>query len=224
MKNRAALPNKHRPNGEYRKLNLGLDVPSQFFDDLQSIDSGLYLVWHPYQVMWESIIQNTYTGKAEFPRHRNQIKFGQVCFGTPVMTPEPVPENKWHIWRLSEHGWSHIMPLAYSSRDYLRQVARELYSQTKGIERVGVRNYNTDMRDKSKQIKDEDIKRQSEVLNDTHKANKGFWNAAAENFARGHVAPTNPMKETISSYKGQSNKTKRVRPLRDEDVLELPNG
>ena len=38
-----------------------------------------------------------------------------------------------------------------------------------------------------------------------------------ENFDRGVVAPTNPEKETIVSYGGQTNRSKIVRPLDDEE-------
>ena len=39
-----------------------------------------------------------------------------------------------------------------------------------------------------------------------------------ENFEFGRTAPTNPTKDIIMSYRGQTNKSKIIRPLNDKDV------
>jgi hypothetical protein len=62
-----------------------------------------------------------------------------------------------------------------------------------------------------KQAKSQDL------WKEVNKANSKLMKSAAENFASGVTAPTNPEREIIASFRGQSNKTKIVRPLTDKE-------
>ena len=59
-------------------------------------------------------------------------------------------------------------------------------------------------------------KRAEDRFDDAHDENAWLVRKAMDNLDRGVTAPTNPKKETIASYKGQTNKSRTVRPLDDE--------
>ena len=62
-----------------------------------------------------------------------------------------------------------------------------------------------------------------DLMNEIGKANSGMFGRAAENMARGLTAPTAPTKEIITSFSGQTNHSKIVRPITDrEGGLILP--
>ena len=95
------LPEKSRPRGlHHKRFTAGVDLPSWFSDNLKSIDRNLYLVWHPFRVIYDDII-NQYEGALDDPRFCIHLEHGQENWGF-VMTDgngAPIPECKWHVWR-----------------------------------------------------------------------------------------------------------------------------
>lgn len=223
-----SLPEIFRPRGvRYKKLRLGLDVPSYFYDELKAIDRHLYLVWHPYVVMYEGIIQNDYEGDPENPRHKIHYSHGELCFGTVPLsgeTGEPLPENRWHLWRLNpSHGWSHIAEIESTHPEYLNLLLKRLWVQDKVVTKYGHRTYREQQEEFREGQREKERDNRDDEMKEWHRSNKEFVDKAADNLSRKAVDPTFPVKETIVSS-GQSYRSTLRRPLEDEDVLKPPGG
>lgn len=214
------LPKEYRPEGYYRKLDIGLDVPSFFWYDLKAIDPDFYLVFHPYKVLYDSIINN-YRGELEDPRYTINNDYGQLNFGFVLTDGQgnPLEDGKWHIWRLCKGagGWSHVLPLESTEGEYLKLVINRLHLQASWYNRYGFISYNRLMERLDDEKREKALKDREELFNATQEENKWLVRKAMENLDRGITKPTNPIKETISSYKDQGNRSRIVRPLEDED-------
>lgn len=218
-------PQVHRPIGlSRRNVVPGLDLPNRFIDEVRGIDGNLYFVWHPYRVLYDDVI-NCYTGSLEDPRFSINERFGCEVWGWPLLDNEgePIKENRWHIWRLHAHGWSHVIDVASRRPDHLSKIVEKLARAAKladmnRLERMNFLQEEQELVVKKKQEAAEDL------WKETQKANSKLMRTAAENFAMGKTAPTNPTKDIITSYKDQVNRSKITRTITDkEGGLILPD-
>jgi len=221
------LPNTLRPRGyRQRELKPGLHVPTGFIGDLKAIDEHLWLVWHPYRVMYDDVM-NEYAGLLEDPRHQiHGTDNGLEVWGWVLKHQGyPIPEEKWHIWRLCwPNGWCHICPLQSTDAGYLGLIARRLYLQATTRNRYGDRAWSKKLQDDEEAAFEKDSARTMEMFDAVGQENKWLSDRVRENFERGIVAPSNPQKETIVSYSGQGNRSRIVRPLDDtEGGLVIPD-
>jgi hypothetical protein len=189
-------------------------------DDLKSIDEKLYLVHHKFALIWDDMM-NQYEGELEDPRFTIHREHGEEVWGFVTTDGDgaPIPEGAWHVWRLCEpHGWAHVVRVESKEGDYLELLVNRLYIQANFRERYGdiAWNRNTRFEDEEAQIKAQDA--HQEMFEAVQEENAWLTRTARDNMARGVTAPTNPMKETITSYAGQKNRSRLSRPLRDEDV------
>ena len=215
------LPKYLRPMGLNRRdFRKGIDLPAWFHDEIKCIDKDLYFVWHPFQVIYENVM-NQYSGGAEDTRFCINEYCGQEIWGWPLKEADerPIEENRWHLWRLNSClGWCHVINVASNSPEHLRKVLRELHWQARISEapmaqKAMVRAMKTDEEDRMEAA----IAARDSLFDDTRKENKAFLKEVKENFERGHVKPTNPQKESVYSFPGQKNFTKTVRPLEDRE-------
>lgn len=209
----------HIQNTPHKKFHPGLDLPSWFWHNLKGIDKDFYLIWHPYRVLWDNII-NEYEGPAEDPRYTIHKEYGELNFGWVLTdnTGRPLQENKWHLWRWCEpHGWAHILGLEDTHGYYLRLVQRRLYMQAKYTDRYGFRGWTKKLDED--QTKEQEIQRKDQeyMFQSFQEENDWLMKRAMENFDRGVVAPTNPTKDSIISYPGQRNRSRIIRPLEDRE-------
>lgn len=218
------LPEDLRPRDVwYRQCDLGVDLPSSFVDDLKGIDENLFPVWHQYRLLWEQIIQNEYSGSAEDPRHTINYEYGHLNFGFVLTDGDghPIEEGAWHIWELRRpHGWGHICKLETTDGNYLNLFLRRLKLQADWNDRygrLGANSYQKHLDQLNEEERERHLKERQEMMEAIHQENEWLINRAADNFRRGKTAPTNPMKETITSYSGQGNRSRIIRPLDDSD-------
>ena len=214
------LPEELRPrNVHYKKCELGVDLPASFVYSLRSIDSNLYPVFHPYKLLWDSII-NDYAGELEDPRYQINYNYGELNLGF-VLTDgkgRPVPDRTWHIWRICRpHGWAHVINIDSKDRKYLNLLAYRLYLQALYNERYGHRGYGRILEEMDIKRRDKLQSEQKDLMNEIQQANSGMLARVADNFSRGITKVTNPKKEIITSYSGQRNKSKIIRTITDEE-------
>jgi hypothetical protein len=195
-------------------------LPRWFLDDIKAIDQRLYLVWHPFHLIWDNVM-NQYTGSMEDPRFNIHEYCGQEIWGWPLTDGKgkPTREDKWHLWRLNtELGWYHVMNIASDDPGHLKKVVRELWWQAKIADAPMAAK---SMVRKMKMDEDDELEAQQkardDLFNDTMRENKSFLREVQSNFECGRTAPTNPQKESIISFPGQKNFTKTVRPLDDKE-------
>jgi hypothetical protein len=105
-----------------------------------------------------------------------------------------------------------------SHPNYLALLARRLYLQAKFISKYGTRAYARDLGDQQEAEIEKHKKSVEELQMATMQENAWLVRSAIDNMSRGVVAPTNPTKETISSFSGQTNRSRIIRPLDDEDA------
>lgn len=213
------LPQRFRPRtSRYRKLETGLDFPAFFIDGLKSIDPTFHLVWHPYRVIWDNII-NEYSGGLEEPRYTINEDYNELTFGF-VLTDgksNPIPENKWHVWKLNDpFGWSHIAPVESTHGAYLNLLLKTLYLKHCFIQNYGFKNLSRiaealDQEKREKMLKDND-----EIFKSWQDENSWLVKKAMDNFEYGRTAPTNPTKDTIISAPGVKHRSRIITPLGDE--------
>ncbi len=215
------LPSMSRPyRSSYREFRPGIDLPAWFQDDLKAIDSKLYLIWHPYRVMWDNLM-NQYEGDAENPRFTIHREHGEENWGF-VLTDgkgSPLPEFSWHVWRIAEpHGWSHIVKIEDKSSEYLSLLTSRLYIQARFRDTYGDFAWNKNIKEEQDEahIKAQDA--HQEMFDAVQDENKWLTRNAMDNMERGNTAPTNPTVGQIISYPGQKNRGTIVRPLEDDDV------
>lgn len=214
------LPQTLRPrNVFHRKFVSGLDLPSWFNDELKSIDSNLHLVWHPHRVLWDDII-NEYEGSLEDGRFTIHQEHGQENWGFVLSYGDgsPIPDRSWHIWRLCDpFGWAHIVKLEDRGEEYLNLCLKRLWRQATVRNKYGDRAYNKELRDGAQAEHERKVVDRLDLNEQIQKQNSWHLRRAMENFERGIVKPTNPQREQIISYPGQTNKTKTTRPLEDSE-------
>ncbi|GAG01661.1 unnamed protein product, partial [marine sediment metagenome] len=200
----------------YRRVQTGTDVPQEFVDNLKQIDRHLYLVWHKYRTLWDTII-NDYAGPTEDPRYEINREWEGLNFGFVLTNGDgaPILEEAIHIWRhCPDVGWAHIMKLEAREPDYLRLVIEKLHLQAKWTDKYGFISYNrlmTELDEAKQEIAKNDAEHMFESV---QKENEWLTRKAAENFARGKVKPTNPMKEIITNITPK----KIIRPLTDTEA------
>lgn len=203
-----------------KELKPGLDLPRWFIDDMLSVDDKFHFVFHRWRLLWDDLM-NYQTGSQEDPRFAIDEFHGQECWGWPLTDNEgePVPENRWHVWRrVNDFGYYHVIDLASRTDPiHLNRVVNLIGREAK-------------LRDKGRKAYME-AKREAQEAEMLHleeekadkfgllsKENAGLVRKAKENFERGHTAPTNPQKDVIMSYKGQKNRSRIVRPVSDEEA------
>lgn len=236
------LPKLYRPEYYgYRRCVPGLDLPSVFIDNLQGIDENLYLVWHQYKLLWDTII-NGAPGMIEDPRYtinvdHGHLNFGYVLvdrFGQPILEQTQYDEEfnhtnygAWHVWRLCKPvgGWAHVIRLESTEGDYLRLVLERLSLQARWTDRYGAKSYNRLLESSDEKEREAAMKDRQAMMTAFQEENRWFLRKAADNFSRKIVNPTNPKKEIITSFSGQSNKSKIVRPITDREAgIWTPDG
>ncbi len=195
-------------------------MPSWFMDDLKSLDTKLYIVWHPFAMIWDDMM-NQYEGELEDPRFTIHREHGEEVWGfvTTNGRGEPTPECAWHVWRLCEpHGWAHIVRIDSKHQEYLSLMVNRLHIQAEFRNKYGdiAWNRNTRFEDEEAQRKAQDD--HQEAFEAVQEENLWLTRNARENMSRGITAPTNPTIEKIISYPGQKNRTATSRPLEDADV------
>lgn len=213
------LPELMRPRAAVRTAARGLDLPSWFFDDLSAIDSHIYVIHHRYRVMWDDIM-NQWEGRREDPRFCIHWEHGTMNWGW-VMTDgdgAPIPENSWHLWRMCwPHGWAHVMKLECLDEQYLHFLLRRLHLQARFTDQYGHKAWNRRMDEEAKEIQERKQEAASDLNQAVQEENAWLLRRAMDNFDRGITAPTNPEKEQIISYSGQSHRSRVKRPITDEE-------
>lgn len=217
------LPLQLRGEGRYRQLQVGVDCPSWFFEGLKSLDPCLYLVWHPFKVLYEDVM-NQYSGRTEEARYTigTQEQYGnELIFGF-VLTDgkkRPAIDGRWHAWRLChDRGWAHVTALeTTSNEDYLKFVLDQMYIRDQVLSKYGSKALTRYIREEEELIQEKKQLAHNNRFSDYHKENKSLFKNAYENFLSGKVSATNPQKETITSYANQTNKSRIIRPLEDEE-------
>ena len=212
-----------------RPLRPGLDLPCWFVDGIKGIDDNLHFVWHPFKVLYDDII-NADTGSMEDPRFHIGRYPGtgeQEIWGHPLKNRDgsPAPDNAWHIWRLCRpHGWAHVLRLDQTSEPFLKFCLARLYLADQIVSKYGHRAWNMYQREEQALARQHKIDDVNQLLMDTTKENKWLMQQAMQNLERGVINPTNPTKDVITGYAGQTNHSRIERPITDrEGGLVLPD-
>jgi hypothetical protein len=189
-------------------------------DDLKSIDDKLYLVYHPFEMIWDDMM-NQYEGEILDPRFTIHREHGEECWGwvTTDGSGAPIPECAWHVWRLCEpHGWAHVVRVESRHDQYLGLMVNRLHIQKTFRERYGDIAWNRNTREEQEEAQKARQDAQQEGFEAVQEENAWLMKNARDNMSRGITAPTNPTIEKIVSYAGQTNKSRTSRPLDDSDV------
>jgi hypothetical protein len=189
-------------------------------DNLKSIDEKLYIVYHPFALIWDDMM-NQYSGSSEDPRFTIHREHGEECWGFVTTDGDgaPIPEGAWHVWRLCEpHGWAHIVRVDSKNDEYLRLMLERLHIQARFRDRYGDIAWNRHMDMEQQLAQQARQKASDEGFEAVQEENAWLTRNARDNMARGITAPTNPTVEKVISYPGQKNKTATSRPLDDSDV------
>ncbi len=214
------LPTILRPRGvPHKELTPGLDLPSFFCDELKAIDPKLFIVYHPYRVMWEGVI-NEYVGELEDPRFTIHREFGQENWGFVLTDGDgfPIEEAAWHIWRLEDpHGWAHVVKIESHEGEYLSFLLNRLNLQAIWTNRYGASSWGRKLDSDAEEIRESKKKMEAAMHDAYQEENSWLMKRAMENFERGVVAPTNPTTSQIISYPGQTNRTATERLITDEE-------
>jgi hypothetical protein len=185
-------------------------------------------VFHPYKVLYDSII-NEYSGELEDPRFQVAPQYGELNFGFVLTNGkgDPTPDGEWHIWRLCRpHGWAHVINVAdRQDRVYLDLLCKRLWLQAKYSDKYGHTGYSKMLEELDQKNREKAQQDKQDMFDDISAANSTMLNRIKDNMLRGHIAATNPVKETISSFAGQKNRSRLVTPLDDKSGgLILPPG
>lgn len=216
------LPKDYRPSGlQHKKLEPGLHLPAGFIWELQSINKNLHVVWHPFEVLYEDLVMNTYTGQAADPRWNIHEFSGQEIWGYPLTLPDgsPKPDETWHIWHLNHDGggWNHVSNIASVLPSHLNRIINRLGREKIYKAKYGAIDWMHKLRDDQEAF---ELAKQSEkdnLFKDISSANSGMMRRVMENYASGITAPTRPTKDIITSFAGQTNRSKITRDLTDRE-------
>lgn len=222
------LPSDLRPRDVwYRKCELGIDLSASFICDLQGMDPNLYPVFHPYKMLWDSII-NDYSGMIEDPRYQINVGYGHLNFGFVLTKGDgsPVADGHWHIWRLCRpYGWAHVINIDSTEQGYLNLLVRRLHLQTKLNDKYGFKGYNKYLAEMEAKDRSAKMDAQKALMDEIMDTNKAMVNRAFDNFKRGHTGATNPTKDVIMSGSWAGKRGKITRKITDkEGGLILPPG
>jgi len=202
-----------------KKFHPGVDLPSWFFFNLKGIDKDFYLIWHPYRVLYDNII-NEYEGLLEDPRYTINKKFGETNFGF-VLTDNigrPLSDCSWHLWRYCDpFGFAHIIKIEDHHDYYLKLVQKRLYLQAKFTDRYGARAWAHKLDEDQTKEQNNQQKDREYMFKSFQEENNWLMKRAMDEFGRGNIKPTNPKYESIISYSGQRNRSRIIRPLTDKE-------
>ncbi len=221
------LPETLRPRGVFhREFIPGLDLPSWFYYDLKAIDGKLHIIYHPYRVMWDDII-NQYEGPLDDSRFSIHYEHGQENWGFVLKqsgSDAPIEEASWHVWRLCEpYGWAHIVKIEAREGKYLELLTSRLNLQARFTDKYGHHAWNRKTEADTSEMQEKAQDDKDDMMDAVMKENEWLTKKARENFQRGQTAPTNPQISKIISYPGQKNKSRTVRALSDtEGGLVIP--
>jgi hypothetical protein len=173
---------------------------------------------------------NEYTGKLtdeRYPIVENSFKYGELVMGHVLTNgkEEPTPDGTWHIWRWCEpaRSYAHVINIDCKDEMYLNLLVKRLWLQAKYNDKYGHSGYQKLMEQADIEHRQKIADDRQDLMGEIHKANSAMINRAMYNMEHGRTAATNPTKEVISSYSGQKNRSKIVRPLEDrEGGLLLP--
>lgn len=218
---KAKLPKNTIPNCSYRMFEPGFDLPSWFYYGLKAIDNDFHIVWSPYRTLYEDFI-NQYEGSIDDPRYYINSDYNRLSFGF-VLTDNignPLPDNSWRVWRWCEpvRAYAHILKIDDDHDYYLRLILKRLYLQAKYTDRYGHRAWNRKLEEEQNETAEIRKKDQENLQHAMMEENSWLVKRAGENLLSGKVAPTNPTVEKITSYPGQTNRTKIERPLTDDEA------
>lgn len=205
--------------GLHRKISPGLDFTTKTIDNLKSVDPELYLIRHPYRVLWDDII-NEYEGRVDDPRNTIHLEHGEVNFGYVLTDGQgsPIEDNSWHIWRFNkDHGWAHVIKLEALHPEYIEKVINRLFNYRVFTQKYGFKSYNRLLAELKDEEREKMMRDEQDLAKSWNEENKWLVNRAKENFSRGIVKPTNPQKEIITSFSGQTNKSRIIRPIDERD-------
>jgi len=214
------LPKVKRPLTSYKKCGLGVDLPSWFVHDLWAIDPKLYPVWHEFDVLWDMVI-NEGLGTTEEPRYPIQFKHGHLSFGFILTLGDgsPKKDRSWHIWRLSDPGWSHVVKIQdRKNPEYLKYVLDRLYFHAIYDGKYGRFALNKKIFEQQENARQKAIQDRLEQQNLLDKENRAVWREVLDNFLSGKIAPQVAQKDIIVSYPGQSNRSRITRPMTDKEI------
>jgi len=218
------LPEKGLPVGmPYKVCEMGVDLPSQFLFDLRSLDDALYVIYHPYQILWDDMV-NDYQGEMLDPRYHigvNSGRCGELVMGHVLTDGQdnPVPEGKWHVWRWCEpaNAWAHVIAIESKDPDYQRLLVHRMWLQATYNDKFGNRGYQKMMEEADQAGREKIQAEKADLMNEISKANSSMMARVRDNFESGRTQATAPQKETITSYAGQGNRSKMVRPATDRE-------
>ena len=222
MRGEWLLPKKFRDRSErYRKLDPGLDFPAQFLADLRAIDSDFYLVWHPYQTLWDNII-NEGLGADDNPRYQVAEQYGHLCFGYVMRDRKnhgPAPDNNWHLWRLAEpYGWCHILRIqAPKDAGYLRVVVDMLHKQKQILNQYGPKGLVQDQATANDEAQEKAKAESAEMYKLWQLENSWLLKKAMENMQRGILNSPEPTKDVIMSGQGLNHRSRIIRPITEKE-------
>jgi DNA polymerase/3'-5' exonuclease PolX len=103
-------------------------------------------------------------------------------------------------------------------------LTERLYLQDQVTTKYGYRAYRKQQEATREASREKEQALESEKMTAWQGENTGLLEKAKDNLSRGQINPTNPVKETISSYQNQSHRSTLKRPLEDSDVLKGPGG
>ena len=214
------LPPDLRPEGLSHKILVpGLHLPSDFIQSVKGIDENLHFVYHPWRVQYDDLM-NQYYGSLEDPRWIIHAEHGQEIWGWIMTMPDgaPIPDETWHLWQLKKDwGWSHVANIPSADNGSLNTIINRLGREKLFKAKFGAMAWNQQMRkdDEDRVARLQDAKDQK--FQDLQRENSWLTRKAMENLERGVTAPSRPTKEIISSYAGQGNRSKIVRPITDKE-------
>jgi hypothetical protein len=161
---------------------------------------------------------NKYYGTLDDPRYQIQEAHGQEVWGWAVTdnVGAPILDETWHVWRLSQVGWHHVIQIKSKEPKYLDKVIESIWEQ-KLIERYGRKAILRMKEAKAEAEMEKKAQQKIQAFEDLQKENKSAFRKAMENFERGHVAATGQTVDVITSYSGQGNRSRITRPSTDED-------
>jgi hypothetical protein len=194
-------------------------LPREFIEELQSIDAGLYPVFHRYKVLWDNII-NEYAGELEDPRYVVNYDYSEMNFGFVLTDGEgrPLEDGTWHIWRWCyPHGVGHIVSLESREPEYLKLIVKRLYIQAQWTNKYGFRSYNRLLDTVAEEHRTQLQKDRQSLFEATQEENVWLMNRAIQEAASGRIQPTNPTKDSIISYPGQKSRSRIITPLDDKE-------
>jgi hypothetical protein len=197
----------------------GIDLPAGFVEDIKTIDNGLHFVYHPYRIQYDDIT-NRYYGPLENPRWVIGEQYGKEVWGWVLTDNEgcPIVDESWHIWSLTkDYGWSHVSNIASTEPEHLFRIVNRLGREKLYRAKFGAMKWNQKLREDLDAFEQKKLNERHNLFADVQSANKTAMKTVMENLERGIVNPTRPTKDIITSYGGQSNRSRITREITDRE-------